>query len=580
MKSAPAVGLAFLLCGTLSVEAEAGVRALRLSAEASPGALSEAALSRALVQAAGVLRASKRYAAVCLEGEAAPAGAAVDGFAIAVERRFRSYRLTITGRRDLDERELGRRQVSVLFAERIGAELAAAIADMAPPLARLERRGSKGRLIFDGAGGRPPGPVFRLLRRVKGQRRGVALKLSYFVLDEAEGGAAEGTVVSGSRRGGDLARFEEFAAPIRLDEAAPIALELIDLAEGRPLRGHQIYLSPEAEGQRARYLGVTDAAGRVSVRSPRADIIELQIRFNELVIARFPAAPSPDVGVLTLRLRRRPDQSAFHTRLNRVLMELEELLLLKEVAMEDAAAAVQARRYDEGRKILDSFSQDLAILAELERRTRAIASEAKGASLDLGPAVARAKLALADGRKRLDMTLVKAEIRALEDKVSARRRAQELLVKANAALARFEVDAAIALLERARLADPGWVRVRDRLAELEKRWAVRGPDQARARSLVLGVEQDSWLALEGKLDALRGAVTTLKRYGDRLSLERGGVVLTRKLGEINDQANAALQAKDLAKARRLADLAYKLNPILDEVSAYLRAGSRGKRSGP
>jgi len=490
----------------------------------------------------------------------------IDRIELSVAHEFRAWRLRVRCQRSLSDGLAGEAESLCLFKEEIARGFAKLVCQARPALARIDlMAGSKLRVVPLVGSGRAfrRGTILALLRRRTGQRRARSLQLSFGFCD----GRLGGSLVSGS---GLKPRNQSvlYGSPIALDET-PLRIRVVDKLRGRPLAGYRVYLKTAAK---SRYVALTDGAGRASFRLSRPALAELEIHFNQLIVARVPIVPCRSRGELVLRMQRRPDASAIHRALSQALKEFDELLLIRQVALEDVAAAVAARRFRAASKSLGQLKRDMDRAHALERRVRQLQTKARTEGKDVDRAATRILKAMGKDAPRLETTNIERDLRKIQLKIAGRKTAEDRVLKANASLVRGDVTAAIARLEEAVKADPDWNLPREKLRQLKRGWKLHSTAHGNARRLVGSLSSLSWQELEGRLGSLRDAVTELERVADNLTLRVLSLSLSRRLSELNLEAEKRLLMKDLAIAKRLTSLTLKLQPLIDEIAGYLHNG--------
>jgi hypothetical protein len=495
---------------------------------------------------------------------------------------FRAYHLEISCHRNLENEQIGQSKERLLFLDEVPASLVKQSRSLLKPIGRLIRQ-SKMSAVLKLSGLWPKnlkrGGVFRLVRRRRGRERGKAIPWTLFEVSRVNRDKKE---VSGQIRTGkvwtnDQRRYDDFAIPLNLDRRVSLQFLLVDRGEGLPLRGYQIY---ERRGAQDEYRGVTDGRGRLDLRFDKEALTELQIRFNSLILASFPVAPARqwEGKVLCLRLKRREDLSKFHIELSRIRKQVEELLLLREVALEDVQRLIAERKYVAAQKILKTFKGDAQRINSFKRRVKVIEMSAKSARQNISAFVRRLEGQMARDEKRLDVTLIEAQLTAMKDRVLARSSSESLVLEANSHLADNNVPMAISKLKRACLADPGWATPKEKLANLVLLWEVKSPDHRRARDLILLCGSWDWRSLAARMVELKAAVSELKKHKDALALRGALRTLTKQLSDINDEAKKCLGNNQLKEAKALSKVSLELGPVVDEISAFLNTLASESRS--
>lgn len=511
-----------------------------------------------------------------------PEGLVVDRLGLEVRRQFRGYAVHLSWTRKLSGRQQTS-QAACLFPERLSLIAADLVARSVPPVASLKVQGGVAELAFGGSlarfdgqrGGRRSlfkvGQAFRIVRRRRGAERGQSLDLSLFLATSVKAG--EGRVIGEMKSGGVFKqsdrRFEDFAEALTGDGTAPVRLRLLDRELGQPLRGYQAY---ELVGKRAEYRGVTDGFGKLTVSLKAGPVSTLELRFNKLILARIPVVAAVETRdhEIVLRMRRREDQSKYHLELDRISRDIDELLLLREVAMEDAAAQIASRQFDAALKVLKAFKADAKKISGLGLRLRHVASDAELAGQDLSLAMGRIAKQLRRAKKLVDMSAIESRIGALRNSAKARGKAEALIFEADEAVADHRIKEAMAKLEKAILADPSWDLPKSKLELLKSRWKVKDPVHRRARDQILSMESWDWTLFKARLPKIRESLKKLKEVNDILTLRVASRSLTRRFGRLNDQARAAMNTKDLVTARAKNQLALEVGAVVDEISAFLR----------
>jgi hypothetical protein len=497
-----------------------------------------------------------------------------DLFQIRLTRHFRAYQLDLIWTSTLEPQLVNRQTRKVLFLDSVPATLIKLINVVFEPIGRLKNEtGLKARLFFSTVQSQSfkRGRLFRLIRRRRGRTRGKVLAWTLFEAKRVNKGSTEieGVIQSGRAWTSDEARYEDFAIPVKIDPSVTLQLLLVDRQEGLPLRGYQLF---EKSGKETEYRGVTDGRGRLDLTFSKPGITEFQIRFNSLILARFPVAPAAHWRdrIVRLRLKRREDLSGFHRDLSRVRQEIEELLLLREVALEDVQKSISERKYVQAQKTLKTFKGDASRIDMLKLRVKAIENDARAVKQDLSSFVLRLQAQIARDEKRLDVTLVEAQLTAMKDRVTARKNAEQLILEANNYLGQNNVPMALLNLRQACLADPNWVTPRTKLEILEQLWKVKDVEHRNARDLVQVAASWDWKNLKARLGELKLAIAVLKRHRDELALRGALRILTDQLTSINDKAKEMLGDNKLKDAKTLSQISLDLGPLVDEISAFLK----------
>lgn len=503
-----------------------------------------------------------------------------DVLSISLSRHFRGYKIQLSCSRELEGRVVAKDERSVLFLNAIPLALVQSLKKVVLPLGRLQKTGKKTAkvsLLGGYSASVKKGDVFRVARRRKGRARGKAMAWTYFVVtnQSPDGRELLGTLHSGKLWSSDPRRFEDFALPLQLDPQLPLELLLIDRQEGRPLRGYQLYQKRES---RYEYVGVTDGRGRLTLKFSGSGVHNLQIRFNSLILAHFPVVSAKENKgkIMTLRLKRREDLSKYHLELSRIRQQIEDLLLLREVALEDVQQAINDRKYAHAQRVLKTFQSEAKHMAALKRQVKTLNASARSAKQDISAFVERLEKQIERDEKRLDVTLVAAQLNAMKDRVLARKTAEALILESNKFLAKNNVSMALAKLRQACLADPNWETPKQKLQALERRWKVNGPAHRKARDLMLVCADWDWKSIKSRLPELRAAVAELKKQKDELALRGSLRTLTKHLTKINDEAKALLASNQLKEAKARSEVSLELGPLVDEISAFLKSLSRDK----
>lgn len=503
-----------------------------------------------------------------------------DLISVTVTRHFRGYKIQMEAFRDLENEVVAKDERSVLFLNAVPLALMKLLKRVVTPLGRLKKTGAntaKLTLMGNSDARVKKGDVFRVARRRKGRARGKTMAWTYFEASNVSGDGLTvlGTLHSGKIWSSDSRRFEDFAIPIKVDPSVPLQLLLVDRQEGRALRGYQIY---EKREKTYEYVGVTDGRGRLTLRFKSAGIKTLQIRFNSLILARFPVVAAQDWAdkVMTLRLKRREDLSKYHIELGRIRQQIEDLLLLREVALEDVQQAINDRKYVQAQKVLKTFKSEAKHMAALKRQVKTLNASARSGKQDISAFVERLEKQIARDEKRLDVTLVEAQLNAMKDRVLARKLAEKAILESNKYLAKNNVSMALAKLRQACLADPTWETPKQKLQALERRWKVNSSAHRKARDLILVCADWDWKNIKGRLGELRKAVAELKTQRDELALRGALRILTKQLTKINDDAKTLLSMNRLKEAKERSQVSLELGPLVDEVSAFLKSISSEK----
>ncbi|MDF1664712.1 MAG: hypothetical protein P1V97_23335 [Planctomycetota bacterium] len=498
-----------------------------------------------------------------------------DVISVTVIRHFRGYKIQMECFRDLENTIVAKDEQTVLFLNAVPLALMKSLKVVITPLGRLKKTGARtAKLSLLGSSGArvKKGDVFRVARRRKGRARGKTLAWTYFEATNisGDGRTVLGTLHSGKLWSTDERRFEDFAVPLQVDPTIPLQLLLVDRQEGRALRGYQIYQKREKNYE---YVGVTDGRGRLTLRFKSSGIQTLQIRFNSLILARFPVVAAKDWAdrVMTLRLKRREDLSKYHIELSRIRQQIEDLILLREVALEDVQQAINDRKYVYAQKVLETFQSEAKHMAGLKRQVKTLNASARSAKQDISAFVERLEKQIERDEKRLDVTLVAAQLNAMKDRVLARKKSEKAILEANTYLAKNNVSMALAKLRQACLADPTWETPKQKLESLERRWKVNSSAHRKARDLMLVCADWDWKNIKSRFGELKRAVAELKNQRDELALRGALRILTKHLTKTTDDAKTLLSMNRLQEAKQRSQVSLELGPLVDEISAFLKS---------